>query len=216
MYVVETRPDRPYSKSPSTDQQLLTAVLVGDKTAWAEFQCRFEPLLRMCVRRVLRRYTVKSSRDDIEDLVHESWVQLLADDYRRLRRFDSSRGVRLSSWLGLVATNTTIDRLRRRRDEAYLEDMASPENLVINHSSPHTLLERRQQRMMAQRALDQLQETDRVFLMACYDEERPPAQLAEEMGVSVNTIYTRRFRIRAKLVKALASVMAPGTELAVA
>src|SRR5260370_20587873 len=96
------------------ESALLVAVWEGgNKLAqqrwWAEFVRRYERLLMSCVLKVLRRYGATFSREDLDDLVGDVWLTLLRDDMRKLRQYDASRGFRIASFLGLVATNATID-----------------------------------------------------------------------------------------------------------
>ena len=54
------------------------------------------------------------NEEDVEDLVSATALNIVKDDYKKLRAFDATRGYKLSSWIGLIATNTAHDALRRR------------------------------------------------------------------------------------------------------
>jgi RNA polymerase sigma-70 factor (ECF subfamily) len=203
-------------RSLRCELELLEDVLAGDQRAWRHFQQRFEKLIGLCVRKVMRRYQARHTQDDVDDIVAEVWLLLLADDRRRLRSFDATRGLRLGTWLGQIARNHAIDHLRRRRRESYLEDIAEREQLAVCYATPHEHLERRQAYALAERAIERLKEHERRFLLSCYRDDQTPAQLARELGVSVNAVYSRRFKVRAKLnriVSALdvATTPAPST-----
>lgn len=170
-------------------------------------------LVAMCVRRVVRRYTARLTAHDIEDLIADAWVALFADDCRRVRAFDPSRGYQLSSWIGQIATNHTIDQLRRRRCHRSLNEMDPNEQLAVNHRTPHDLLEQRQAWELTYRALSVMKEDDRRFLIASFHDERPPAEMARDLGVSVNTVYSRRFKVRAKLSRLAARLAAIPAQL---
>lgn len=170
-------------------------------------------LVAMCVRRVVRRYTVRLTAHDIEDLIADAWVALFADDCRRVRAFDPSRGYRLSSWIGQIVTNHTIDQLRRRRCHSSLDEIDPHEQLAVNYRTPHDLLEQRQAWELTYRALAVMKEDDRRFLIASFHEDRPPAEMARELGVSVNTVYSRRFKVRAKLSRLAARLAAMPAQL---
>jgi RNA polymerase sigma-70 factor (ECF subfamily) len=191
--------------------QLLRRVLRGDERAWNEFSRRFENLIVACVIRVLRRYGASFNAEDLADLVAEVWLVLLRDDKRKLRLYDASRGYRLASWLGLMATNCTIDQLRLRGCEcSYLEDLSGADRLLVDDSpAPDGGLEARETMGLARRALDALSADERAFVVACFHEERPPEELAQELGISVNTVYSRKFKIREKLCHIVASLDAP-------
>src|SRR3954468_15980680 len=105
------------------ERQLLHALLHGrskhlQQLRWNDFVRRYERLITSCVLKVLRRYGAMFTSEDLEDLVGDVWLTLLRDDMKKLRQYDAARGFRIASFIGLVATNTTIDHLRGRQAEA--------------------------------------------------------------------------------------------------
>jgi RNA polymerase sigma-70 factor (ECF subfamily) len=190
------------------ERQLLQRMFRGEPSAWNDFCRQHESLLVGCVLGVLRRYSARFTQADLADLVGEVWLTLLRDDCRKLRLYDAERGYRLSSWVGLIATNCTIDQLRMRQvDTAYLEDLSGgAEHLLVDPERPDRPLEQRQAATLARLALDRLSSEERRFVLSCFHEERPPAELASEMGVSINTIYSRKFKIRQKLARIVATL----------
>lgn len=193
--------------------QLLRQVLDGDEKAWTTFCHRYEGLMVGCVLRVLRRYNATFNSDDLADMVAEVWVTLLRDDKRKLRLYDPKRGYRLASWLGLLATNCTIDQLRLRSSEtSYLEDLSGADQLLVDGARPDSGIEQRESVELARRALRQLTAEERQFVLSCFHDERPPAELAEDLGIAVNTVYSRKFKIREKLIRIVADLDAPAAQ----
>jgi RNA polymerase sigma-70 factor, ECF subfamily len=189
------------------EARLLKRVLKRDRPAWAEFCRRYEHLIVSCVLKVLRRYNAAFCGDDLADLVAEVWLVLLRDDMRKLRLYDASRGYPLASWVGLMATNCTIDQLRLRACECtYIDDVACSERLLVDSSSPDQGIEDRETADLARRALDQLSSEERAFVVSCFHEERCPGELADELGITVNTVYSRKFKIREKLSRIVADL----------
>lgn len=192
------------------EQRLLARVLRGDPRAWAELSRRYQNLIVSCVIRVLRRYGASFNTDDLADLVSEVWVVLLRDDMRKLRLYDPARGYRLASWLGLMATNCTIDQLRLRSSSgqcSYLEDLSGAERLLVDETvHPESELEAQEAASLARRALDALSSEERSFVISCFHDERDPEELASELGVTVNTVYSRKFKIREKLSRIVADL----------
>lgn len=167
---------------------------------WSVFVARFGRLIGSCVRGALVRYSAPARPDDVDDLVGEVWIALLDDDLRRLRAFSPDRGARLSTFIGLVATNHTIDRLRRRRiDVTSLDDLAASHRALVSKETASSALEVRQQAALAQAALRRLSASERSFVTVAFCEERDPAVLARELGVTKTTIYTRKVKVRDKL-----------------
>jgi RNA polymerase sigma-70 factor, ECF subfamily len=196
------------------DEEALLRALLGARTAreqrrrWRELCRHFQPLIVGCVARTLRRYGAWATAD-VHDLVNDVWVALLRDDLRKLRQYDARRGYRLTSFIGLVATNVTIDHLRTPRAEhAPLDaplDGALEELLVTRAEPPPDVLERRQELARARAAVGRLSRADRELFASCIDDEQPLDAIARDWGVSVNTIYSRKSKIRQRLVELLRS-----------
>jgi RNA polymerase sigma-70 factor (ECF subfamily) len=190
-------------RKPNTEEEiaLLKALLNGRRDRWTEFSRRYERLITSCVLRTLRRYDAVFSRDDLEDLVSDVWLALLRDDMKKLRAYCPEKGFRLASWIALIATNTTIDRLRARQsDDLHVEDMSSID-IASQSAEPDEDMLGQERAQLAQAALEELSPEERNFVWQCFHDERAPEEIAREQGVAVNTIYSRKFKIREKLAR---------------
>lgn len=200
------------TKHDSTQDQdliLLDQALNGKRGAWENFCKRFESLIIGCVRKILVRYGVSFCATDLADLVNDVWLSLLSNDCKKLKQYDKTRGYRLTSWIGLIAMNSTIDNLRARHaNNHYLEEMTNTDQILVDSHSPQARLEKKEQSQLAKEAISHLNREDQQFVMACFHEERSPSALADQFGVSINTVYSRKFKIRNKLVK-IAETMKP-------
>ena len=194
--------------SPAAPDELvlLERLLSPDGTAtrqrdWRNFVERFQRLIARCVWRALQRYGAPRSTEDVDDLIGEVWVTLLRDDAHKLRMFDPARACKLSTFLGLVATNLTIDKLRRCQLEvSSLEDVgAHHASLQIRSESVSMQLEARQEAAVARAAMARLSVADQRFVRDAFVEEREPATMARELGVTATTIYTRKIKVQQKL-----------------
>jgi RNA polymerase sigma-70 factor (ECF subfamily) len=200
----------PESRSRTDDDDTLLRALLRARTAgeqsrrWRELCRRFEPLIATCVARTLRRYGAWAMAD-LHDLVNDAWVALLRDDLRKLRQYDARRGYRLTSFIGLVATNITIDHLRMPRAEHAPLDGSLEELLATRSEPPPDALEQRQEVARARAAVGLLSRADRALFACCVDEEQPPEVIARDWGVSVNTIYSRKSKLRQRLLELLRS-----------
>jgi RNA polymerase sigma-70 factor (ECF subfamily) len=173
---------------------------------WAEFVRRYERLITSCVLKVLRRYGAVFSTEDLDDLVHDVWVTLLRDDMKKLRQYDAERGFRIASFIGLVATNTTIDHLRSRQAEATPLDQVMEDYVSLSAETPRDAVEEQQEKLLAERAINRLSRDERAFVYEIFHAERSPEELAKSLGVTTNTIYSRKFKIREKLAKIVAQL----------
>ncbi|MGZ3407207.1 MAG: RNA polymerase sigma factor [Polyangia bacterium] len=167
---------------------------------------RYERLIISCVVKALRRYGATFSRDDLDDLVGDVWLVLLRDDMKKLRQYDATRGFRIASFLGLVATNATIDHLRARQAEATPLDDVIEDYASLRAEAPRDVVEARDEAELARAALAQLSGEERAFVVDCFRDEVSPEELARSLGVTTNTVYSRKFKIREKLQKIVRSL----------
>ncbi|HZS39635.1 MAG TPA: sigma-70 family RNA polymerase sigma factor [Polyangia bacterium] len=193
------------------ETQLLAALLRRAPEAvrqrrWGEFVSRYERLITSCVLKVLRRYGAVFSAEDLDDLVADVWVTLLRDDMKKLRQYDVERGFRIASFIGLVATNTTIDHLRSRQAEATPLDQVMEDYASLAQVAPRDAVEDREQAALAREALNRLSSDEREFVFEVFHSERSPEELARTLGVTTNTVYSRKFKVREKLARIVASL----------
>jgi RNA polymerase sigma-70 factor (ECF subfamily) len=191
------------------ETQLLAALLKPSTEAvrqrrWGEFVARYERLIVSCVLKVLRRYGALFSADDLDDLVADVWLTLLRDDMKKLRQYDAARGFRIASFIGLVATNTTIDHLRSRQAEATPLDQVMEDYVAMAQIAPRDAVEDREQAELAREALARLSSDERAFVFDVFHTERSPEELARTLGVTTNTVYSRKFKVREKLARIVA------------
>ena len=173
--------------------QLLSAVLDGDSHASRSFFNRYNCTIEMCVRKVLRTGNRPAQDEDVRDLVGEVWLSLLEDNKKPLRRFDPDREIRVSTWIGLLARNKAIDRLRGRHERTVSLEEPGNEEPPAEAPLPS----------------EELGSADRSFLEAWYTDGREPETLAETFGISVGTVYSRRFKIQAKLSRSIRRLCKP-------
>ncbi len=202
-------------KGNSVEETQLLKALLGRRTTaaqrqrrWGEFVSRYERLITSCVLKVLRRYGAVFSSEDLEDLINDVWVTLLRDDMKKLRQYDATRGFRIASFIGLVATNTTIDHLRSRQVEARPLDDVMEDYVSMAATPARDAVEDREQMAIAREALARLSVEERAFVVHVFHDERSPEELARTLGVTTNTIYSRKFKIREKLQRIVGSLEA--------
>jgi RNA polymerase sigma-70 factor, ECF subfamily len=189
-----------------SDEELLRAVLAREPGAWAAFYARFERLIGACVRKILDRYTALATPEDVEDMLSNVCLNLVKDDYRRLRLYDPGRGYKLSSWVGLIAMNTARDALRRRDPihdplpgEGRDDDDGPSRDIADGAPDPGLQVEGRERWRAFMAAVRDLDDTERTFLVLTYEQELEPEEIARRMGINVATVYSRKSRLRDKL-----------------
>lgn len=138
----------------------------------------FAQLVRLHQARVFSvALRLTGSREDAEELAQDVFVQLHA----ALGQIGSAEHLR--HWLLRTATHRAIDRLRQRgRQPRVVALDAGLEAVTIDHGGD-PLAERRLRRLLLQLAPDA-----RAVVLLRYQEDLDPAQIAQVMAMSVNTV----------------------------
>ena len=187
-----------------TDRELLARMLGRDEVAWREFHRRYDRLVYKCIHKVTRRFHAVVSETDIEDIYGQFLLNITARDMKRLRAFQPERGNKLGTWIGLLATNTAWDHLRRVSRRPYMDDIADARDLACDTESPVDTLTRQQRWGLVEEALREFSDKDRAFVQLYYVEGLAAERVAEAMNISVKTVYSKKHKIRCRLEAALA------------
>lgn len=162
-------------------------IVNGDSAAEAELAERFQrPLFSMLLNRV-------RDADTARDLVQEVFVAALP----ALRRRQLQEGSKLAAFLHGIAKNVANEFLRRAtRRPAHLEIADGDSWLDGRHQA-----EASARLMEVQQALDELAADDRKLLFMTLVEGRKPGEVAISLGLTSETVRTRKTRALRRLVE---------------
>ncbi|MBU1069801.1 sigma-70 family RNA polymerase sigma factor [Myxococcota bacterium] len=187
---------------------LLTRLLHGESSAFSEFYRRYQRLVASCIRKVFFKWTFDFTEDEIDDMISTVFLSFLQDDYKKLRMFDPGRGYRLSTWVGIITTNATVDHIRKNaRPTVSLDDterkVAQPRSMM---ASPVENAEREEESRLLMAAIATLSPGDREFLELAYDAQLAPEEIGVRLGLNINTVYSKKNKILHKLMDAVAEL----------
>ena len=83
----------------------------NQKAAWEEFVRRYQPAIARVVTRSIRR-RITPSHALVDDLVHDTYIKLMANDFRALHDFDFQHENAVFGFLKTVASNVVMDYFR--------------------------------------------------------------------------------------------------------
>ncbi len=194
------------SRAERTAQELdlVGRMLVDDAGAWRYFTAEYSRIVIGCIRRVLTRFSRVTSDHDVDEVYARFCFELLANDRRKLRRFDPEKGGRLSTWVGLLAKNATYDYLRRVKRDRVCEPLPETDVLPAETESPFEQVMIQQRAALTSATLRQLSDRDRQFVDLYFAQGMEAEEIAEVMNISVKTVYTKRHKITARLEQMLA------------
>jgi len=185
-----------------SDVRLLDRVLAGENSAWTELLRRYRALVFRCISKATGRVGAQLCEDDQDEIFAEFCMNLLRQDMKKLRAYDPDRGVKLSTWLGLLAINTAYDCLRKRARYPLLAsgDQPPPEPAGDSPSPLDDLLGQERRQTLG-RLVGHLSARDRDFVHLYFGQGLEAENVADEMRISVKTVYTKKHKIRARLVQ---------------
>ncbi len=200
---------RPDLAPPSdwTDRELLVRVLRSEDRGWAELVRRYRALIYRCVTKVTSKYAPNLSVADIDEVYAEVLMQLLRDDMHKLRLYDPTRGTKLGSWIGMITVNAAYDFLRGVARRPFLDQ-------IDGSLDPHEPCDRTPLDELLDKErwghfvglLDDFSEKDRTFLVLYYARGLEAEEVAQEMQISLKTVYSKKHKIRAHLQRCLEKV----------
>lgn len=181
------------------EASLIEGLLVDDPDAWRTFNTRYSRLIYSCIARVLSRFSSVTTTDDSNEVYATLCVQLLANDKKKLRSFDSERGSKFGSWLGMLAVHAAYDHLRTVKRTPVYTPLAEAEILSSEQPSPFEVSLVRERAERVWDMMGKLSVKDQTFVRLYFGEGLEPEKIAEEMGISVKTVYSKKHKIGAKL-----------------
>src|SRR6478735_8253201 len=186
---------RATSKNPGdwTDRELLRWVLRSDARGWSELVRRYRPLIYRCITKVTLKYAPSLSSADLDEIYADVMMQLVREDMHKLRIYNPARGTKLGSWIGMISVNAAYDFLRSAGRRTPLDQLIEKERWEHLNS-----------------LLSDFTDKDRTFVELYYQRGMEADEIAVEMQISLKTVYSKKHKIRAHLVRCLQGLAAGG------
>lgn len=139
---------------------------------------------------------VLGSVDEAQDVAQDLAEKLLRSPPKDVR-----------SWPALLKTmavNASIDRIRRRRDETEIPELASEDN-------PEKAYRREEKAAALRAVLARLSERDATLFSLYYLADLPQADIGRQLDMSTNAVGVALHRLRERLAKNLNPSLQPET-----
>ena len=197
---------RATTKNPAdwTDRELLRHVLRSEARAWAELVRRYRPLIYRCITKVTLKYAPTLGAADLDEIYADVMMQLVRDDMHKLRIYNPSRGTKLGSWIGMLSVNAAYDFLRSAGRRPLLDkvDGALDPHEECDRTPLDQLIEKERWEHL-NGVLAEFTDKDRTFVELYYQRGMEADEIAAEMQISLKTVYSKKHKIRAHLVRIL-------------
>lgn len=183
--------------------ELLDRMLLREGRAWREFHLRYDRLIYRSIHKVTQRFASVLGSSDVEEIYALLLMSLNNRDMHKLRSFEPERGYRLSTWVGLLATNAAWDFLRAVSRQPMRAAAVEAEGLSSGAPDPFHALAAKEEWRRVSETLRTFSDKDRTFVDLFFLQGRSPEQIASQMQISVKTVYSKKHKIRCRLEHAL-------------
>lgn len=187
-----------------SDARLVEALLAHHDDAWRSFLGRFDRIICHSIRRATCRGPMLLTTDEERADIRASFLlSLFAHDSRKLRTFDSARGSLLSTWIAMLAERHAVDHVRAlcTRARHRMSESESEGHAAI--PSPEELMLQKQGIARMRDALATLAPRERELFDLYFEDDMPAAEIADRMGTSLQTVYSRRHKVELHLSRAV-------------
>ncbi|APH06610.1 RNA polymerase sigma factor SigW [Bacillus weihaiensis] len=170
----------------------------GDQNAYAEIVDLYkDKIYQLC-------YRMLGNAHEAEDIAQEAFIRA----YVNIHTFDMNK--KFSTWLYRIATNLSIDRIRKKKPDYYLDaEIAGTEGLTMysqiaaNDALPEDELETMELQQLIQKEILKLPDKYRSVIVLKYIDELSLIEISEILEIPIGTVKTRIHRGREALRKQL-------------
>ncbi|MBL7864739.1 MAG: sigma-70 family RNA polymerase sigma factor [Cyclobacteriaceae bacterium] len=172
------------------ENDLIDQILGGKQEAYARLVDNYKSYAYTIALKIL------NNRPEAEEAAQDGFIKA----YQYLKSFN--RKARFSTWLYRIIFNTAISYKRKNRVQ-----MESIEHNDRGEESRESDLERSDKEVFIARAMEHLNEADRLAIQLYYIKEFSLDEVAEMMGQRVNTLKVRVHRARQRLADELTKIL---------
>jgi RNA polymerase sigma-70 factor (ECF subfamily) len=141
------------------------------------------------------------SQSEAEDASQEVFLRI----HKAFETYDPTRP--LTPWVSRITYNVCLQRLRKVKREGPRANPETLDRMENGRALPEDEAAGREATGLLLDALDQLSAQDQALLTLRYREGLSDSEVAEAVGMPVNTVKTRIFRARSTLKKRLAPML---------
>lgn len=174
-------------------KQAVKSYREGKKEAFTALYEESGKYIYTCIRKVIGNSD--NAQDVISDIMQDTYVEI-SKSISQLDREES-----FLSWAGTIATRKCYAWVKKNRKYVLLsEEDGTFENLVDDCMIPEEIMQdREKQRLIREIVEEQLTEMQKICIIAYYYNGQKQSEIAEDLGISENTVKTNLSRAKAKI-----------------
>jgi RNA polymerase sigma-70 factor (ECF subfamily) len=186
------------TESRAEDSRLIHAALKGDDAAYKKLMKKYHDAIYNFVYRMIH------DKHQVEDLTQEAFIKA----FQSLASFNEEYA--FSTWLYKIATNNSIDYIRKRKLQTYSIDKpieAKDSDYAFelpddSYEADREMISDQRARMLNE-AIAKLPEKYRKVIRLRHVDEQSYEEIAEQLRLPIGTVKAHIFRAREMLYKSL-------------
>ncbi len=194
--------DQKRLESREEDAHLIIQALKGDQAAFKRLRQKYHDAIYNLIYRIVR------DKEEVEDLTQEAFIKA----FTSLGSFNEEYA--FSTWLYKIATNNSIDYIRRKKLQTFSIDKPieskdsdySFELPDLSHGADQELMSVQRKKMIDE-AINDLPHKYRQVIMLRHVEEKDYQEIAKILHLPLGTVKAHIFRAREMLYRALRKKM---------
>jgi RNA polymerase sigma-70 factor, ECF subfamily len=179
------------------DRNLLKRCVAREPGAWKDFVDRFMGLFTHVVHHTAHSRSVRVAQEDIDDLCAEVFVQILADDFAALRRFQGKSS--LATYLTVIARRIVVREISQRRFAEAMGHVNARHASLDQAHVPSNELQRVEDRELVRQMLEHLDPGEREVVTRYHLAGNSYRDISRALDIPENSIGSILSRARAKL-----------------
>ena len=185
-----------------SDWDLVQRFQEGDRSVFNQLVLKYRNRVMGIATRML------GDRVEAEDLAQDVFVKV----YHGLQGFQGES--LFSTWLYRVTANSCLNhRKKRKREFQVAEAMDDPEPIPSDRTSnPHTLLERKELKVVLEKAIGALPQEQRMVLILRDIEGLSYEEIADSLRLELGTVRSRLHRARMLVQASIKEIYSPDAD----
>ncbi|WP_417386531.1 RNA polymerase sigma factor [Gimesia sp.] len=179
------------------DKNLLRRCLAEEPGAWKDFVDRFIGLFTHVIHHTAHARSIRVTDNDVDDLLSEVFLVLLANDYRVLRNFRGNSS--LATYLTVVSRRVVVKKMvERRMAEAlgHVSTKSKMEYVSEEHARHQQVVDDQEE---IQNMIRQLPPTDAQIVEQYHLQGKSYQQISSELDIPENSIGPTLSRARNRM-----------------
>ena len=200
-FALEKRPRRLYNIIPMNrqdDRELVEKCIGGDPDAWGEFVDRFSGLIYWSIKRKLSKYYSSYLMSEADDIYQGVFTFI----WEKKRLSEIRNRDNIAPWLIILASNATIDFIRKKNRMENAFRRAAEEGLISQGRSKNLSAEKMS---LLEDALRILNKKEKAYLRLNYISGKRHKEIAENFNTSINSVSTVIARAKNKIKRYIES-----------